>query len=85
MTDKILLVEDEKKLRRILQLVLSDAGYEVQTAAEGGSGVECWKSWQPSLVLTDLKMEPLDGLHVLRYGSDHAPDIPCVKIGRAHV
>ncbi len=80
MTDKILLVEDEKKLRRILQLVLSDAGYEVQTAAEGGSGVECWKSWQPSLVLTDLKMEPLDGLHVLRYGSDHAPDIPCVML-----
>jgi two-component system, NtrC family, response regulator len=78
--DKILLVEDEKKLRRILQLVLSDAGYEVQTAADGGSGVECWKNWQPSLVLTDLKMEPLDGLHVLRYGCNHAPDIPCVML-----
>ena len=80
MADKILLVEDEKKLRRILQLVLSDAGYEVQTAADGGSGVECWKNWQPSLVLTDLKMEPLDGLHVLRYGCNHAPEIPCVML-----
>jgi len=78
--DKILLVEDEKKLRRILQLVLSDAGYDVRTAADGGSGVECWGNWQPSLVLTDLKMEPLDGLHVLRYGYDHAPDIPCVML-----
>ncbi len=80
MRDKILLVEDEEKLRRILQLVLSDAGYEVQTAADGGSGVECWKNWKPSLVLTDLKMAPLDGLHVLRYGSDHAPEIPCVML-----
>ncbi len=80
MKDKMLLVEDEEKLRRILQLVLSDAGYEVQTAADGGSGVECWKNWQPSLVLTDLKMEPLDGLHVLRYGSDQAPDIPCIML-----
>lgn len=80
MKDKILLVEDEKKLRRILQLVLADAGYEIRTAADGGSGVECWKSWRPSLVLTDLKMEPLDGLHVLRYGCDYAPDIPCIML-----
>jgi len=80
MKNRILLVEDEKKLRRILQLVLSDAGYDVRTAADGGSGVECWKDWQPSLVLTDLKMEPLDGLHLLRYGLDHAPDIPCIML-----
>jgi len=77
---KILLVEDEEKLRRILQLVLTDAGYEVQTAENGGSGVERWKSWTPALVLTDLKMTPLDGLHVLRYGSEHAPDIPCIML-----
>ena len=80
MKDKILLIEDEKKLRRILQLVLSDAGYEVQTAADGGSGIECWKQWKPALVLSDVKMAPLDGLHVLRYGHDHAPDIPCVML-----
>ncbi len=78
MPEKILLVEDEEKLRRLLQLVLSDAGYEVKTASDGGSAVRCWKEWQPSLVLTDLKMEPLDGLHVLRYGQDHAIDIPCI-------
>jgi len=78
--DKILLVEDEEKLRRILQLVLSDAGYEVQTAADGGSGVECWENWHPSLVLTDLKMEPLDGLYVLHYGSDQAPETPCIML-----
>ena len=80
MTNKILIVEDEKKLRRILQLVLTDAGYEVKTATDGGSGIECWKNWRPSLVLTDLKMEPLDGLHLLRFGFDHAPEIPCIML-----
>ncbi len=80
MKEKILLIEDERKLRRILQLVLSDAGYDVQTAEDGGSGIECWKKWKPSLVLSDVKMAPLDGLHVLRYGHEHAPDVPCVML-----
>ncbi len=78
MTVRILLVEDEEKLRRLLQLVLTDAGYEVQTAIDGGSAIKLWKKWQPSLVLTDLMMEPLDGLHVLRYGQDQDPGTPCI-------
>ncbi len=77
---KILLIEDEDKLRRILQLVLSDAGYAVQTAPDGQKGIECWKNQQPDLVLTDLKMEPQDGLHVLRFGRNHYPDIPCILL-----
>ena len=80
MKEKILLIEDEEKLRRILQLVLSDAGYEVRTAEDGGSGVECWRDWQPSLVLTDLKMDPLDGIYVLRHGCEYAPDVPCIML-----
>ncbi len=77
---KILLIEDEDKLRRILQLVLSDAGYAVQTAPDGKKGIECWKNQQPDLVLTDLKMEPQDGLQVLRFGHEHYPDIPCILL-----
>ncbi len=78
MTVKILLAEDDERLRRLLQLVLNDAGYEVQTAADGGRAIEYWKKWHPSLVFTDLMMEPLNGLHVLRFGQDHYPDIPCI-------
>jgi len=78
MSERILLVEDEQRLRRVLQLVLSDAGYTVKIAADGGEGIKVWQQWQPHLVITDLKMKPLDGLEVLRYGSEQEPDIPCL-------
>lgn len=78
MTRKILLVEDEQKLRRILKLVLSEEGYDVQTAADGQEGIAAWQQWNPNLVITDLKMKPVDGLHVLNYGREHDPGTPCV-------
>jgi len=78
MTEKVLLIEDEKRLRRILQLVLEEAGYAVRTAAEGGEGIALWQDWQPHVVLTDLKMQPVDGLEVLHFGSAQYPNIPCI-------
>lgn len=78
MPARILLVDDEPRLRRILHLVLTDQGYEVKGAEGGGEAVDIWQSWNPHLVITDLKMSPLDGLHVLRYGVGKAPDTPCI-------
>lgn len=78
MTKRILLVEDEQKLRRIVKLVLSDEGYEVQTAADGQQGITTWQQFSPDLVITDLKMKPIGGLTVLRYGREHAPQTPCI-------
>ena len=80
MKDKVLLIEDESRLRRVLQLVLTDAGYDVLTAANGKEGIASWKEYHPSLVLTDLMMEPVDGLQVLRYGQIHSPDTPCIML-----
>ncbi len=76
--EKILLVEDEQKLRRILKLVLKEAGYKVKTAAEGREAIGFWGKWKPDLVITDLKMEPVGGLEVLRYGQLHEARIPCI-------
>ena len=78
MSRKILLIEDEQKLRRIIKLVLSEEGYEVQTAADGQAGITAWQQWNPDLVITDLKMKPIDGFQVLTYGQENNPHIPCV-------
>lgn len=78
MKNKILLIEDDNRLRRILQLVLQDAEYEVQTAADGQEGIAIWQKWQPDVVLTDLKMQPVDGMAVLAFGKDYDARTPIV-------
>ena len=56
---RILIVEDEKKIARFLELELTHEGYEVQTAGDGRSGLEQAQSWQPDLLILD---EPINGL-----------------------
>ncbi len=78
MKPKILIVEDEKRLLRIIKLVLEDNGYQVKTAEDGQQGIDVWRRWQPEAVLTDLKMKPLDGMAVLKFGRLNFPDIPLI-------
>jgi DNA-binding NtrC family response regulator len=79
-SDKILIIEDEQRLRRILKLVLQDAGYEVQTAADGQAGILCWQQWMPDVVLTDLKMKPVGGLEVLKFSNRHGLNAPLIVL-----
>ncbi len=78
MPGKVLLIEDEERLRRVLQLVLQDTGFDVKTAPEGGQGMELWQAWKPDVVVTDLKMKPVDGMGVLRFGNELYPETPCI-------
>ena len=78
MKHKILLIEDEIRLSRILTLVLKDHGYQVKTAMDGGQGIDAWNQWHPELVITDLKMKPVDGMAVLKFGRLNFPDVPLI-------
>lgn len=64
--DKILVVDDERDIRRALEFVLTREGYEVDTASNGKEAVEKIKKEDVSLVLTDLRMEGMDGFDVLK-------------------
>ena len=63
---RLLLIDDEPGIRRMMSIQLQGMGYEVTTAEDGDEGLEIFERERPPLVLTDLKMPGLDGLEVLR-------------------
>ncbi len=71
---KVLLIDDEEGIRRVMSLTLKDAGYEVLTAADGERGLEICLREQPELVITDIRMPGLDGLQVLGKIKARQPD-----------
>ncbi len=66
MTPKVLVVEDDPDIRRLLRTYLSKDGYEVLEAGDGASGLEIARREQPHLVLLDLMLPVMDGLEVCR-------------------
>ncbi len=63
---RILLVDDEPQLTRVLRAGLKARGYDVRIAADGISGLEIFGDWQPDLLVTDLAMPNMDGLELCR-------------------
>ena len=61
MTIKILTVDDEPDVRRLIEIKLKKAGFEVITAADGEEGVEKAKAENPDLILMDVMMPKMDG------------------------
>jgi two-component system KDP operon response regulator KdpE len=70
---KILVVDDEAQIVRVLRHVLGAQGYSVRTAEDGASALEVFAEWYPDIVLTDLQMPNVSGLELcqkLRSASD---------------
>jgi len=80
MKAKILILEDEARMRRILELVLQEPGYRVRSANDGLRGTTIWKEWQPDVVLSDLKMPKMDGMAILQFRNTYFPQTPVILI-----
>ncbi|MFL6467214.1 MAG: response regulator transcription factor [Pyrinomonadaceae bacterium] len=63
---KILAVDDEPQILRVLRQILNAHGYAVRTAQDGSSALEIFEEWAPDLVLTDLQMPEMDGLRLCK-------------------
>jgi len=61
----ILIIDDEELVRVLLRSALEAAGYEVTEAANGRQGLELYRHRPTDLVITDIIMPELDGLHML--------------------
>jgi two-component system NtrC family response regulator len=62
--NRVLVVDDDSSLRRVMKMELEEAGYHVDVAADGGEAYQMLRSVMPQLIITDLKM-PIDGLDLL--------------------
>lgn len=65
--ETILVVDDDSSVRRVVQMQLSEAGYDVQLAASGKEALRYLEDSIPKLVITDLRMPDLDGIELLRH------------------
>ena len=76
----ILLVDDDASLRRVLAHHLTEAGYQVLTAANGKEGLDVFTQEQVEMVITDIKMPELSGLDLMRRISVMSPDVVVLVI-----
>jgi two-component system KDP operon response regulator KdpE len=63
---RILVVDDEPQITRVLRTSLDAHGYDLRVANDGESALQILKDWQPDLMITDLSMPEMDGLELCR-------------------
>lgn len=76
----ILIIDDEKAIRKTLTEILSFEGYKIEEAADGEEGLKKFKEKQYDLVLCDIKMPKLDGIEFLQKAGEINADIPVIMI-----
>jgi signal transduction histidine kinase len=80
MTQKILLVDDEEGIRKVLAISLADIGYKVFTAESGKEAFDIFRKMRPPIVLTDIKMPGMDGIELLQKIKEESPDTEVIMI-----
>jgi two-component system OmpR family response regulator len=75
---RILIVDDEPSVRDVMATVLLDAGYSVQTAADGHIALEIIDLAPPDLIITDVMMPNLDGWALLDHTHERNPSLPII-------
>ena len=80
MEEKILLVEDEEKLARMVELELRYEGYQVDKSFDGRSGLERALSGEYDLVLLDIMLPQLSGMEVLRRLRKEGVQLPVIML-----
>jgi len=61
---KILIIDDEKSIRKTLREILEYEKYQVDEAADGSEGIELIKKEKYDIILCDIKMPKMDGIEV---------------------
>jgi len=80
MAQNILVIDDEKAIRKTLIEILSFEGFTVDEAADGAEGVKKIKENNYDCILCDIKMPRMDGIEVLQVAHEERPDTPFIVI-----
>ncbi len=77
---EILIIDDEKAIRKTLTEILSFEGYKIDEAPDGEEGLKKFKEKSYDLVLCDIKMPKLDGIEFLQKAGEINADVPIIMI-----
>jgi DNA-binding NtrC family response regulator len=78
--ERILVVDDDPGFRNLLETILTGEGYTVESAGSAGDALRAGARRKYDLVITDLKLPDGDGLQVLRWWMENAPETPVIMI-----
>jgi len=76
--ERILIVDDEKSMCQYLSIMLKKEGYEIKTVNSGKKAVNAIKESNFDVVITDIKMEGMDGIEVLKAVKEIDPTVPVI-------
>ncbi|MBC6489404.1 sigma-54-dependent transcriptional regulator [Flavihumibacter stibioxidans] len=76
----ILIIDDERAIRKTLGEILSYEGYKIEEASDGEEGLRKFKERAWDVVLCDIKMPKLDGIEFLEKAREANPDVPIIMI-----
>ncbi|HEX5025830.1 MAG TPA: sigma-54 dependent transcriptional regulator [Agriterribacter sp.] len=76
----ILIIDDEKAIRKTLGEILSYEGYKIDEAGDGEEGLKKFKEKTYDVVLCDIKMPKIDGIEFLDKANEISPDVPIIMI-----
>jgi len=76
----ILIIDDEKAIRKTLSEILSFEGYKIDEASDGEEGLKKFRERNYDVVLCDIKMPKIDGIEFLQKAGETNPDIPVIMI-----
>lgn len=80
MISKILVIDDDTSLRRVVEYNLQEAGYQVLSASGGEEGLQLFAAEAPDLVITDMKMPGMDGMQVLKAVKERSAETLVIMI-----
>jgi two-component system chemotaxis response regulator CheY len=81
---RVLIVDDESSIRKVLRVTLTDAGYEVVEADHGGRGIEVIRSDDNMLmvdvIICDIRMPKINGLEAIDFFRQQFPSVPIIVL-----
>ena len=80
MSQTILVIDDEKAIRKALNEILTFEGFKVDEAGDGAEGVKKIEEYNYDCILCDIKMPKMDGIEVLQKAQELKPDVPFIVI-----
>ncbi len=80
MAKSIIVIDDEEIVCKMTEMTLTNEGYEVETFVDSRKALERIKEKKFDLVITDLKMEDVDGMQILQTVNDLYPDTKVIMI-----